>query len=62
MSIVIRLALFMNVNTKIPKMKHCPCPKYVMMYRPDLYNLQNKKNLKKCPKVKIHFSDNVTTK
>ena len=38
--IVIRLALFMNVNTETSQMEHCPCPKYGMIYSPDIYNLQ----------------------
>ena len=29
-----------NLNTKNPQMKHCPCSKYVMIYRSDLHNLQ----------------------
>ena len=37
-----------KLNTKNPQIKHCPCSKYVMIYRPDLYNLQTrKKQLKK---------------
>ena len=39
---------FKKVNTKVIQIKHCPCSKYVMIYRPDLYNLQTrKKQLKK---------------
>ena len=37
-----RLALFINVDTENP---HCPCPKYGMIYRPDMYNLQVKKSI-----------------
>ena len=40
--VVVRLALFMNGSTKKPQMKHCPCPKYLMIrdrtctiYRPE---------------------------
>ena len=37
-----------NLNTKNPQIKHCPCSKYVMICRPDFYNLQTrKKRLKK---------------
>ena len=37
-----------KLNTKNPQIKHCTCSKYVMKYRPDLYNLQTrKKQLKK---------------
>ena len=25
-----------KLNTKNPQIKHCPCSKYVMIYRPDL--------------------------
>ena len=31
-------------NSKL-KIKHCPCPKYVMIYRADLCNLQIKLRL-----------------
>ena len=31
-------------------MKHRLCPKYVMIYRPDVYNLQTKKTPKKAAK------------
>ena len=37
-----RLALLINVDTENP---HCPCPKYGMIYRPDMYNLQVKKSI-----------------
>ena len=30
-------------NTKNPQIKHYPCPKYVMICRPDLYNLHTRK-------------------
>ena len=37
-----------KLNTKNPQIKYFPCLKYVMIYRPDLYNLQTrKKQLKK---------------
>ena len=37
-----------TLNTKNLQIKHCPCSKYVMIYRPDFYNLQTrKKQLKK---------------
>ena len=35
----VRIALFMNDNTKNPLMEHCPCLKYGMIYRSDMYNL-----------------------
>ena len=35
-------------NLKNPQIKHYPCSKYAMIYRPDLQNLQTrKKQLKK---------------
>ena len=37
-----------KLNTKNPHTKYFPCSKYMMIYRPDLYNLQTrKKKLKK---------------
>ena len=42
--IVVRLELFMIVNTWNPQMEHCPCPKYDMIYSPDMYNLQVRRN------------------
>ena len=36
-----------KLNTKNSQIKHCPCPKYVMTYRPDLSNLQTRKQLRK---------------
>ena len=41
--VVVRLTLFINVNTKNPQMEHCPCPKYGMIYWPDMYNLTVRK-------------------
>ena len=32
-----------KLNTKNPQIKYFPCLKYVMIYRPDLYNLQTRK-------------------
>ena len=43
--IVVRLALFMTGNTKNPQIEHCLCPKYGVIYRPDLDNLQDRKNI-----------------
>ena len=39
-----------KLSTKNPQIKHCLCPKYVMIYRPDLYNLQTEKTAKKVTK------------
>ena len=37
-----------TLNIKNLQIKHCPCSKYVMIYRPDFYNLQTRqKQLKK---------------
>ena len=37
-----------RLNTKSPRIKYFSCLKYVMIYRPDLHNLQTrKKQLKK---------------
>ena len=35
------------VNTKNPQIKHFPCSKYMMIYRPDLYITAQKKTTKK---------------
>ena len=61
---MVRLALFMNVNTKNPEMGHCLCPKYDMIYRPDMYNLQvRKKHLKNEQDIyKTYPSKEATTK
>ena len=32
-----------KMNTKNPQIKHCPCSKYVIIYRPDFCNLQTRK-------------------
>ena len=36
-----------KLNTKNSQIKHCPCSKYVLIYRPDLYNLQTRKETAK---------------
>ena len=36
-----------KVTTKNPQIKHCPCSKYVMIYRPDLYDLKTRKKVAK---------------
>ena len=41
--VVFSLAFFMNAKTKNSQIKHCPCPKYVVVKRPNLYNLQTRK-------------------
>ena len=53
---MVRLALFMNVNTENPQMEHCPCPNYSMIHRPGMYNLQvRKKHLKNEQELKFTF-------
>ena len=44
--VVFSLVVSMNANTKT-SMKHCPCPKYVGIKRPNLHNLQTKKHIEK---------------
>ena len=36
-----------NANTENAQIKHCPCPKYVVIYRPDLHNLKTRKKTAK---------------
>ena len=53
---MVRLALFMNINTKNPQLEPCPYPNYGMIYRPDMYNLQvRKKHLKNEQELKFTF-------
>ena len=33
---VVRLAFFINFNSKVPQMEHYLCLKYAMIYIPDL--------------------------
>ena len=42
--VVFSPAVSMNANTE-KILKHCPCTKYLVIYRPDLYNLQVTKNI-----------------
>ena len=39
-----------KINTKNPQIKHLPCSKYVMIYSPDLCNLQTRKKQLKVTK------------
>ena len=43
LELVFSLAVSMNANTKNSQIKHCPCPKYVMIKRPNLHDLQTRK-------------------
>ena len=36
-----------NLDPENPQIKHCQCSKYVMIYRPDFYNLQTRKKTAK---------------
>ena len=36
-----------KLNTINPQIKHCPCSKYLMIYRPDVQFINQKKLLKK---------------
>ena len=40
---MVRLKIVINHRTKIPQMKICACPEYIIKCRPDLYNLRTKK-------------------
>ena len=39
-----------HVNTKNPQIKHSPYSNYLMICRPDLYNLETRKNSQKVTK------------
>ena len=43
--VVLSLVVSMNAETKNSQMKHFPCPKYVVIKRPNLYNLLIRKNI-----------------
>ena len=59
----IRLADFINANTENSQMKNCQCLIYAMIYRPNLQNLQTRKNSwNNWLKVDIGFSIYATTK
>ena len=52
-----------NTNTRNPHMKHFPCPKYFMIYGPDLCNLQSReKQLIKQSRIETDISKFHTTK
>ena len=44
------LAVSLNANTENSQIKHCPCPKYLAIYRLDLYSLPARKNIWKLTK------------
>ena len=52
LEVVFSLAVSMDADTKNSQIKHCPCPKYVVIKRPNLHNLQTrKKTSEKWPKM-----------
>ena len=57
------LADFINASTKHSQVKHGPCLKYAKIYRPNLQNLQTRKNgWSNLLKVEIGLSNYVSTK
>ena len=51
------------LNTKNPQIKHYSCPTCIMIYNPDLYNLQTrKKQLKKKLRIETDSSYYLTTR
>ena len=44
------IAVSMNDNTENSQIKHCPCPKYLVIYKPAWYNLQARKTIGKTTK------------
>ena len=62
-ALVVKLKILMKANTINPQMKYCPYPKYVLIYRPDLNNLQaRKKIMKKQLRIETDLSKYPTTK
>ena len=45
LEVVFSLVVSLNANTENSQIKHCPCPKYVMIKRPNLNNLQTRKDI-----------------
>ena len=50
LEVVFSLVVSLNANTENSQIKHCPCPKYVMIKRPNLNNLQTRKDISKMTK------------
>ena len=48
--VVFSLKVSTNVNTENSQIKRCSCLKYLVIYRPDLYNLQARKTSEKMTK------------
>ena len=53
--VVLSLEDFMNANIKNFQIKHCSCSKYVVISRPNLYNLQARRNIWKMIKIYLFF-------
>ena len=45
LEVVFSLVVSLNANTENSQIKHCPCPKYVMIKRLNLNNLQTRKDI-----------------
>ena len=43
------------------QMEHCLCPKYGIIHRPEMYNLQVRKNIWQGARVKITLSKDAAT-
>ena len=43
--LVFRLAVSVNADTKNSQIKHCACPKHVVIRKRNLHNLQTRKNI-----------------
>ena len=50
LEVAFSLVVSLNANTENSQIKHCPCPKYVMIKRPNLNNLQTRKDISKMTK------------
>ena len=44
--VVFSLVVSMNANTKNSQIKPCPCPKYVVIKKPNLHSLKTRKSSK----------------
>ena len=55
-------AVSTNANTENYQIKHCLCPKYLAIYRLDLYNFQARKTSEKWPRVKFYLLKYATIK
>ena len=60
--VVFSLMVSMNANTKSSQIKYCPWPKYVVIKRLNLHNLQTRKKSEQWPRAKIYLLKYVTLK